>query len=123
MLYYFKQGKNATEMQKKICVVHGEGAVTDWMCQKWFVKFHAGNFLLDDAPQLGRPVEVDSNQIETLTENHRCYTTQEMWHTQNIQINKVIGKMKNVSFILWKKLNGLFGQPNIYWVPTIHTVY
>ena len=29
MLYYFKQGKNATEMQKKICVVHGEGAVTD----------------------------------------------------------------------------------------------
>ena len=26
-------------------------------------------------------------------------------HTQNIQINKVIGEMKNVSFILWKKLN------------------
>ena len=34
-------------------------------------------------------------------------------HTHNIQINKVIGEMKNMSFILWKKLNGLFGQPNI----------
>ena len=24
MLYYFKKGKNATEMQKKICAVYGE---------------------------------------------------------------------------------------------------
>ena len=29
MLYYFKKGKNATETQKKICAVYGQGAVTD----------------------------------------------------------------------------------------------
>ena len=31
-LYYFKKGKNATEMQKKkkICAVYGEGAMTDF---------------------------------------------------------------------------------------------
>ena len=34
------------------------------MCQKGFVKFCAGDFLLDDAPQSGRPVEVDSDQVE-----------------------------------------------------------
>ena len=39
MLYYFKTGKNRTETQKKICAVCGEGAVTDQMCQKWFVRF------------------------------------------------------------------------------------
>ena len=39
MLYYFKKGKNATEIQKKICVVYGEGSVTDWTCQKWFATF------------------------------------------------------------------------------------
>ena len=50
MLYYFKKGKNATEAQKKICAVYGEGAVTDWMGQKWFMKFRAGDFSLDDAP-------------------------------------------------------------------------
>ena len=44
MLYYFKKGKNATETQKKICVVDGEGAVTDRTCQTWFAKFHAGDF-------------------------------------------------------------------------------
>ena len=28
MLYYFKKGKNASEVQKKICAVNEEGAVT-----------------------------------------------------------------------------------------------
>ena len=50
MLYYFKKGKNSTEMQKKICAVYGEGALTDWMHQKWYVKFHAGDFSLDNTP-------------------------------------------------------------------------
>ena len=76
MLYYFKKGKNATEMQKKISAVYGEGAVTDRTCQKWFAKFHAADFSLEDAPWLGRPVEVDSDQIETLIENNQHYTTQ-----------------------------------------------
>ena len=62
MLYYFKKGKDATEMKKKkICVVYGEGAVTNQTCPKWFVKFHAGDFSLDNAPRSGRPVEVDSD--------------------------------------------------------------
>ena len=38
MLYYFKKGKTATEMQKMICAVYGKDAVTDRMCQKWFAK-------------------------------------------------------------------------------------
>ena len=42
MLYYFKKGKNAMKHTKKICAVYGEGAVTDQMCQKWFVKFLGG---------------------------------------------------------------------------------
>ena len=33
VLYYFKKGKNTTEMQKKTCAVCAEGAVTDRTCQ------------------------------------------------------------------------------------------
>ena len=84
MLYYFKRGENATEMQKKICAVYGEGAMTDQTCQKWFVKFHVGDFSLDDATRSGRPAEVDSNQIKTLIENNQRYTTL----YQNIQIKR-----------------------------------
>ena len=50
----------------------GEGALTDQTCQKWFAKFHAGDFSLEDAPRSGGPVEVDSDQIKTLIENKIC---------------------------------------------------
>ena len=38
--------------KKKLCTVYGEGAVTGWMCQRWFMKFHDGDFLLDDDDQV-----------------------------------------------------------------------
>ena len=34
--------------------------------QKWLGKFHTGDFLLDGAPQSGRPDDMDGDQIETL---------------------------------------------------------
>ena len=73
----FQERQNATEMQKKnkICAVDGEGDVIDGLCRKWFVKFGVEYFSLDDAPQLGRAVEVDSDPTETLTENNQCSTT------------------------------------------------
>ena len=107
MLSYFKKGKNTTEMQKKICAVYGEGAVTDWMCQKWFEKLCTGDFLLDDAPWSGRPVGVDSDQIETLIESSQHYTTWEI-----ADILKISKSIKNVSFILQWKPHGLFDQPS-----------
>ena len=74
------------------------------MYQMWFVKFCAGNFSLDNAPQSGRPVEVESDQIETLIENDQSYTTQEIAHILKISKSiKLLVKMKSVSFILWKK--------------------
>ena len=56
-------------MQKDICTVYGDDAVTNRTCQRWFAKYSAGDLLLDNAPLLGRPIEVDSEQIETLIEN------------------------------------------------------
>ena len=50
---------------KKKIVQYGGGAVTEQMCQKWFVKFHVGNFPLDDAPWSGRPIAADSEHIKT----------------------------------------------------------
>ena len=47
MLYYFKRGKNATAMQKRICTVYGEGVVIGRTYQQWFakfLKFLAGDF-------------------------------------------------------------------------------
>ena len=59
--------------RKKIYAVYWEGAVTDQTCQKWFAKLYAGDFSLNDVAWLGRPVEVDSNQTETLVEKNQHY--------------------------------------------------
>ena len=100
MLYYFKKGKNATEAQKKICAVYGEGAVTDRMCQKWFVKFRAGSFLLDNTPGSGRPVEVDRDQIETLIESNQRYTTQEIANILKIPKSNVENHLHWLGYVL-----------------------
>ena len=75
--------------------MYGEGA--DQMCQKWSAKFCAGDISLDDAPWSGRPVEGDSHQIKTLTENNQHYTYH-VRQTHNIQINKVIGENEKCVF-------------------------
>ena len=107
MVYCFQKGKNATEMQKKIWAVYGESAVTNGICQKWFVKFHAADFSLDnECSTVGQStVEVDSDQIETLIENNQCYTRWEIdsQHTQNIQINKAIGENEKCVFYFTAK--------------------
>ena len=73
----------------------GEGALTDQTCQKWFAKFHAGDFSLEDAPWSGRSVEVDSNQIKTLLEINECYTTCEIANMLKIsKSKKLLVKMK-----------------------------
>ena len=78
--------KNTTETQRKISAVYGDGAVTGRTRLKWFVKFRAGDFLLDDAPQLSRPVEADSDQIEAVRPT-LCHTGDSQ-HTQNTQIKQ-----------------------------------
>ena len=71
MFYYFKKGKAQLKHTKRFVQCVEKVAVTDQTCQKWFAKFRAGDFSQDDAPLLGRPVEVDSDQIETIIENNQ----------------------------------------------------
>ena len=101
--------------KEKLCTVCGEGAVTDWTYQKWFAKFRAGDFLLDEAPQWVRPAKVNSYQIETLIKNNQRSTT---WEIANIlkisKLIKLLVKMKKLSFIFRKKLNGHFVLPNTW---------
>ena len=57
----------------------GEGSVTDWMCQKWFVKFCAEDFSLNDDPWLGRQLKLIAikvwkflSHVQTLWDPRDC---------------------------------------------------
>ena len=71
--------------------------MTNQICPKRFSKFHARDFL-QDAPQSGRPVEVDSNQIETLIENNQCYTTWRIADILKISKSSVKNHLHQLSY-------------------------
>ena len=70
------------------------------------MKFSAGE--LENAPPLGRPTEVDSDQIKTLTENNECYTT---WEIADI--------LKIAKSIVANHLHQL-GYVNLFYVWVLH---
>ena len=85
------------------------GAVTDETSQKWFVKFCAGDFSLDNAPWSGGPVEVNSDQIKTLIENNQCSTMQEISEILKISKSiKLLVKMKNVLYFTDKSIQNFW---------------
>ena len=54
---------------------------------------------MNDAPQLGRPVKVDSNQIETSTENHQGYSTWEIADILKISKPRFENHLYKLSYI------------------------
>ena len=118
ILYYFKKGKNAMEMPKKkkkdLC--HVWRRCCDWsnvsevVCEVSCHYWHLGqiNLCCGAASHPGRCL------VTPLASTHWKPRVADSQHAQNIQSNEVIDDNKNVSYISWKKLNRLFGQPSTY---------
>ena len=100
-------------MQKKICAVYRESAMTDQMCQKWFVKFHAGDFSLDYASRLGRTVEVDSDQTGTLIENNQSYTIQEIVDIPKISKSSVKNHLHSLAILITVMFGFYISEENL----------
>ena len=78
LLYYFRKGKNAAQVAKKLRDVYGEEASKDRQCRNWFDKFRSGDFSLNDEQLSGRPNEVDDDQIKAKIEADRHATVQKI---------------------------------------------
>ena len=63
------------------------------------MKFHVGDFSLNGAPWSGRPVEVDSDQIETLIENNQRYTTQKIADILKISKSSTESHLHRLSYV------------------------
>ena len=63
------------------------------------MKSHAGDFSLDGTPWLCRPVKVDSDQIETITENNQCYTTREIADILKIPKSNVENHLHHLGYV------------------------
>ena len=74
LYYYFRKGKNAEQVAKKLRNVYSDKALKERQCQNWFRKFRSGDFSLKDELRSGRPNEVDDDQIKALIELDRHIT-------------------------------------------------
>lgn len=99
ILFYFRKGKNATQTQKKICAVYGEDAVTDRTCQKWFSKFKAGDFSVQDSDRTGRPSTVNDEHIVALIQKRQCRTTREISDMLKISQASVVTHLAKLGYI------------------------
>ena len=91
-------------MQKKICAGYGVGAVIDQMCQKWVCKISwyywcSGQIILCWGAVLcaGRCLAA------SLASPHYKPIAGDSGHTQNIQINKIVGKNEKCIFCFMEK--------------------
>lgn len=97
-LFYVK-GKTRVKLVKscvKFTVIY---ALQERQCQRWFTKFRAGDFDLNDAPRSGRPTEVDDDKIKALIESNPRYTTREIVETLNIHHSSVHDHLKKLGYV------------------------
>ena len=67
------------------------------------MKFHAGDFSLDDAPWLVDQLKL-TDEIKTLIEDNQCYTTWEIADILQISISiKLLVKIKKGVFYFMEK--------------------
>ena len=84
LLYYFRKGKNAVQARKKLYDVYGEKSLMEHQCQNWFPRFRPEDFDLKDAPNSGRPTEVNDDKIKAMIENNRRSTARKIAEKFNI---------------------------------------
>ena len=100
MLYESRKGSSVTIATNNICAVYGENALSSRTCRKWFHRFKAGNFCLQDEERSGRPSQTDEDIIRDLVEKSRSLTVQEMSNVLKIPkstIHRCLKKMGLVS--------------------------
>ena len=92
-----------------------KGVVIDLTCQKCFVKFCAGDSSLCDALWLSRPVELDSDHTETLTENNQHYTMREIAGILKISKSSVENHLHQFGYVYFSDVcvpHKLSGEKN-----------
>ena len=78
LLHYFNMKKTAAESHRILVEVHGEHALAERTCQKWFARFKSGDFGLEDEECHGQPKKLEDEELEALLDEDCCQTQEEL---------------------------------------------
>ena len=85
------------QARKKLYDVYGEKSLTKRQCQNWLKRFHSGDFDLKDAPDSGRPTEVDDDKIKAVIGNNWRSTIREI--AEKLNISHTRSRSKETEFL------------------------
>ena len=84
LLHYFNMKKNAAESHRILVEVHGEHALAQRTCQKWFARFKSGDFGLEDEERPGQPKSLKMKNWKhysmKIVANHKK-SSQNLWES------------------------------------------
>ena len=78
LLHYFNMNKTAAESHCILVEFYGEHALVERTCQKWFVRFKSGDFVLKDEERPGQPKKFEDEELEALLDEDCCQTQEEL---------------------------------------------
>ena len=78
IFHEFKQGNNAAQAKRNICVTKGAKAVSERTCREWFRKFRSGNMHRKDKARSGRPSTIDKRVLRRSIELDPTQTTRKL---------------------------------------------
>ena len=99
LLFYFKKGKNASQVFNKLCYVYGHDAVSLRSCQRWFEKFRSGNFSVKDSSRTSRPTEINTDKIKVLLNENPYLTARDIAEDLQISHTSVLNHIRKIGYV------------------------
>lgn len=101
--YEFRRGSNARQTVRNMSDVFRSKVVNERMVQRWFQKFRAGDFCLQNMPR-GKPeTKVNQADLKAVVEKDPSQSTQELALKFNVSIPTIIDHLKQINKV--KKLD------------------
>jgi hypothetical protein len=63
LIYEFHKKSPVEDAYNNILIAYGKGSIGLNTCQKWYTKFHGGDFDISDKPKTGRKVQFDVERL------------------------------------------------------------
>lgn len=105
LLHEFRLGRRITEAVDNICQSMGKGVLSYRTAQRWFSRFRANDFEIEDAPRSGRPNLIDLDELKAIIEDDPRKTTRclaQHFKCSHVTIEKHLSELgKSWKYGIW----------------------
>ena len=99
LLHYFNMKKTAAESHRILVEVHGEHALAERACQKWFARLKSGDFGLEDEERHRQPKKFENEEVEALLDEGCCQTQEELAESLGVTQAAISKDLKTAGYI------------------------